>query len=57
MKRYILRKSFGEWSSGTEVYLLSKDKTGYAIVRHTATGRQFQIPTDYLVEKRNRERA
>ena len=49
-----VRKSFKEWSSGSQVEIVSCDGIDDAIVMHQATRKIFEIPVDYLVRRRKR---
>jgi hypothetical protein len=54
MDKYIIRKSFKDWSSGTVVELVESLDAYAAQVRHVSTNQEFEIPWDYLIEKRDR---
>jgi hypothetical protein len=55
MKRFIIRKGFGKWSSSTVVELLNQDhKNETATVRHPSSSEVFTVPMDNLVAKRDR---
>jgi hypothetical protein len=52
-----VRKSYGEWSSGTQVVIMNVSSSGdSATVEHESTHEEFDIPVDFLVRKRKRPR-
>lgn len=48
-----IRKSFGEWSSGTRVTIVDVEGDDATVI-HDPTGKIFTIDIDYLVKKRDR---
>lgn len=57
MKQYRLRKGFQKWSSSTVVELVTRNNAlNTATVRHAPSKEIFEIPMEYLVERRMRNK-
>jgi hypothetical protein len=51
--RVFIRKGYGQWSSNTLVTVV-ESKKNTSIVLHESTHEHFEIPTEYLILKRDR---